>query len=70
MPPEQFDGAVVDGSADQFAFCVALYEALHGVRPFAGRTVAEVRAAIERGVIATAAVPRRIPARIERALRR
>ncbi len=31
--PEQLRGAPVDARADQFAFCVALHEALHGYRP-------------------------------------
>ena len=35
MAPEQVHGGVVDARTDQFAFCVALYEALCGHRPFA-----------------------------------
>ncbi|MFO1428350.1 MAG: serine/threonine-protein kinase, partial [Steroidobacteraceae bacterium] len=52
MAPEQLDGASVDARGDQFAFCVSLFEALHGCRPFPGRTPAELRAAIAAGVIA------------------
>ena len=36
MAPEQYDGEPVDVRADLYAFSVSLYEALHGVRPFAG----------------------------------
>jgi tetratricopeptide (TPR) repeat protein len=35
MAPEQFSGGTVDARTDQFAFCVALFEALHGERPHA-----------------------------------
>ncbi|MCA9708531.1 MAG: protein kinase [Myxococcales bacterium] len=34
MAPEQLEGGTVDARADQFAWCVALYEGLWGVRPF------------------------------------
>ncbi len=36
MAPEQWRGRLADARTDQFAFCVALYEALVGVRPFVG----------------------------------
>ncbi len=39
MAPEQHMGRPADVRADQFAFCVALYEGLYRRRPFAGRTV-------------------------------
>ena len=33
MAPEQFAAMAGDARADQFSFCVALYEALYGQRP-------------------------------------
>ena len=38
MAPEQHRGELTDARTDQFAFCVSLYEALYGMRPFAGKT--------------------------------
>jgi tetratricopeptide (TPR) repeat protein/predicted Ser/Thr protein kinase len=41
MAPEQLAGGAATALSDQYGFCVALYEALHGVRPpAAGRRVA------------------------------
>ena len=39
MAPEQLAGLATDARSDQFAFCVALYEALYGQRPFGGGTL-------------------------------
>ncbi len=39
MAPEQLAGLPTDARSDQFAFCVALYEALYGKRPFGGTTL-------------------------------
>jgi tetratricopeptide (TPR) repeat protein len=69
MAPEQFEGDSVDARADQFAFCVALYEALHGERPFRGATFDELRTAVLAGRIEPGRTAR-IPARIRRALLR
>jgi eukaryotic-like serine/threonine-protein kinase len=38
MPPEQLGGGAIDARSDQFAFCVALYEALFGCHPLRGET--------------------------------
>ena len=43
MAPEQHTGTA-DQHADQFSFCVTLYEALYGSRPFAGTTTPELLA--------------------------
>ena len=52
MAPEQLMGEVVDAAADTFALCVCLWEGLHDVRPFAGRTIGELRESLVRGVLA------------------
>ena len=46
MAPEQMRGAPPDERADQFSFCVALFEALYGVRPFPGKALRELERAI------------------------
>ena len=51
MSPEQFAGLAADARSDQFSFCVALYEAVCGVRPFAGEGVEALRAAVAGGVV-------------------
>jgi tetratricopeptide (TPR) repeat protein len=51
MAPEQHRGARVDARADQFGFGVALFEALHGTRPFAGSTSAQLAAAASAGAV-------------------
>jgi Tol biopolymer transport system component/tRNA A-37 threonylcarbamoyl transferase component Bud32 len=49
MAPEQARSDAADQRSDQFSFCVALWEALYGVRPFSGATVAERLAAVDAG---------------------
>jgi tetratricopeptide (TPR) repeat protein/predicted Ser/Thr protein kinase len=49
MSPEQFGGRRTDARTDQFSFCVALWEALCGERPFAGGTFGELCLAVTQG---------------------
>ncbi|HET6339969.1 MAG TPA: protein kinase [Polyangiales bacterium] len=41
MAPEQLSAHAVDERADQFSFCVVLWEAIYGERPFQGVTVSD-----------------------------
>jgi tetratricopeptide (TPR) repeat protein len=62
MSPEQLGGRVADARSDQFSFCVSLYEALYGERPFRGDTLMMLVGALERGEIATPPPGTRAPA--------
>jgi eukaryotic-like serine/threonine-protein kinase len=70
MSPEQMVGQAVDPRADQFSFCVALWEALHGARPFEGATVLELRGDVLAGRPRPGPLRSRVPRRIQAALLR
>jgi tetratricopeptide (TPR) repeat protein len=67
--PEQKAGGQVDARSDQYSFCVALFEGLHGRRPDETRGASEVRApahlrrVLERGLCAAPA--ERYPTMVE-----
>ena len=42
MAPEQFAGRAADPRSDQFSFCVVLYQAIYGTRPFKGSSLREL----------------------------
>ncbi|MCA9707918.1 MAG: serine/threonine protein kinase, partial [Myxococcales bacterium] len=49
MAPEQYEGRDIGPKSDQFGFCVALYEALLGERPFSGKNASALAAAVLAG---------------------
>jgi tetratricopeptide (TPR) repeat protein len=63
-------GRVVDARADQFAFCITLWEALYGQRPYAGKTSAALAAAVSAGQIVAPTSERGVPRRIRSILAR
>jgi len=70
MSPEQFRGVPADARTDQFSFCVALYEALYGERPFRGRNLLDLTASVLSGVVGEAPAGARVPAWVRRILLR
>ncbi|MEM9454442.1 MAG: protein kinase [Myxococcota bacterium] len=71
MAPEQLRGRVADPRSDQFAFCVTLFESLYGERPFVGRTLADLSAAVLRGEVRSVdPEDHEVPAEVHRALLR
>ena len=70
MSPEQFTGVAPDPRSDQFSFCVALYEAVLGERPFAGSTVDEIAEAIVHGRLSPPPAGLAVPAALRAALLR
>jgi eukaryotic-like serine/threonine-protein kinase len=61
MAPEQFFGAATDARTDQFSFCVSLYEALYGERPFEGKRLTELTAAVVQGTVREAPAGTKVP---------
>src|SRR4051812_23611974 len=70
MAPEQLRGQRADARSDQFSFCVALWEALYGQKPFAGEGLREMLDAERRGEIVEPPAGTGVPARILTVLRR
>jgi tetratricopeptide (TPR) repeat protein len=68
MAPEQFLGLRTDPRTDQFSFCVALFEAVHGRRPFAAKSLPSLIAAVTTG--RRIAVESKTAPRLERLLDR
>ncbi|MCY1023809.1 serine/threonine-protein kinase [Pyxidicoccus sp. MSG2] len=70
MSPEQWRGGRADARSDQFSFCVTLYEALFGQRPFAGGTTAERARALREGRVTPPPRGSRVPGTVRDAVLR
>jgi serine/threonine protein kinase len=69
MAPEQWAGGTVGPAADQFAFCVALWEALTGERPFKGPTIEDLKREVVRGAhLDSSKLPRKLRGALLRGL--
>ena len=69
MAPEQWERAATDARADQFSFCVGLWEALYGERPFRGESLPQLRDAVIRGEV-SAPRQRTVPGWLRRVVER
>jgi len=70
MAPEQHQKLELDARADQFSFCVALYEALWGTLPFQGSSYAELATTVTEGKPRTPPPRPDIPQRVVDAILR
>jgi tetratricopeptide (TPR) repeat protein/predicted Ser/Thr protein kinase len=68
MAPEQLAGELATARSDQFAFAVALYEALYGVAPFEGETITALASAIHAARFRPVPGDVRVPAGVRRVL--
>ncbi len=62
MAPEQFAGRVPTAASDQFAFAVALYEALYDQPPFPRDSLRALRRAVDAGLVEPPPRGRSVPA--------
>ncbi|MFN0249461.1 MAG: serine/threonine-protein kinase [Kofleriaceae bacterium] len=75
MSPQQLRSQAIDARADQFAYCVATWEALYGARPFPTpkpglAAIPDLAETIERGVLLDPPTDSRVPMSVRETLAR
>jgi tetratricopeptide (TPR) repeat protein len=68
MAPEVWEGAELDPQSDQFAYCVSLWEALYGARPFTGQSIAELAGRVGQGRLPDPPAGTEVPAWVHQIL--
>ncbi len=66
MAPEQYLGVAVDEQSDQYSFCITLYEALYGRRPFVAKRIKKLKKKVLEGKLDPAPSNARVPSRLRR----
>ncbi|MBF5045153.1 tetratricopeptide repeat protein [Aggregicoccus sp. 17bor-14] len=70
MAPEQYSRAVLDGRADAFGFCAALYFGLYGKKPFVGKDARSLMRATLAGEVQPPPPDAHVPAWLQRVVLR
>ena len=70
MAPEQHIAARVDARSDQFAFCIALYEALFGSHPFPAKNYVQLSLSVLGGKVDAMTGRNDVPVRVRRVILR
>jgi len=70
MSPEQYQGKPSDARGDQFSFCVTLYEALYGEKPFQATTYYTLANRVVQGLLEPAPPKAKVPSHLREILLR
>lgn len=70
VAPELLQGRPADERSDQFSFCVSLFEALHGEKPFEGTTAVEMASNAVEGRLRRAPERSDVPEWLDKVIRR
>jgi tetratricopeptide (TPR) repeat protein/tRNA A-37 threonylcarbamoyl transferase component Bud32 len=70
MSPEQHLGQAANARSDQFSFCVTLYQALYGARPFASDRISGLAMQVLQGKVGAPPAGSAVPTRVRKVVLR